>query len=85
MKNVLKLLPKSVLLSLGLIKVVSATDEAIQKKFFQGKICMISRKKLFLQSVSGVIENESKEQIGGFLGVLLGELGASLLDGWHGV
>ena len=46
---------------------------------------MISRKKLFLQSVSGVIENESKEQIGGFLGVLLGELGASLLDGWHGV
>ena len=39
----------------------------------------------WLKSVSGVIENESKEQIGEFLGVLLGELGASLLDGWHGV
>ena len=45
MKNVLKFLPKSALLSLGLIKAVSATDEAIQKKkIFQVKTCMISWK-----------------------------------------
>ena len=33
MKNVLKLLTKNVLMSLGLTEAVSATDAAIQKKF----------------------------------------------------
>ena len=34
---------------------------------------------LFLKDVSEKIKNEAKEQIGGFLGMLLGTLGAILL------
>ena len=34
---------------------------------------------LFIKSVSQSIKNEAKEQKGGFLGMLLGTLGASLL------
>ena len=34
---------------------------------------------LLIKSVSEAIKNEAKEQKGGFLGVLLGTLGASLL------
>ena len=35
---------------------------------------------LFLKGVSETIQNEAKEQKGGFLSVLLGTLGASLLE-----
>ena len=34
---------------------------------------------LLLKQVSDTIQNEAKEQTGGFLGMLLGSLGASLL------
>ena len=34
---------------------------------------------LLIRSVSEIIKNEAKEQKGGFLGMLLGNLGASLL------
>ena len=34
---------------------------------------------LLIECVSKTIQNESKEKIGGFLGMLLGTLGASLL------
>ena len=35
---------------------------------------------LFLKDVSEIIENEAKEQNGGFLGMLLGTLRASVLE-----
>ena len=34
---------------------------------------------LMLKGVSGIIQNEAKEQNGGFIGMLLGTLGTSLL------
>ena len=47
MKNVLKLLTKSVLISLGLTAEASATDAAIQKKIFGSSMTtlIISNKK----------------------------------------
>ena len=35
---------------------------------------------ILLQGITKKIENETKEQKGGFLGMLLGTLGASLLE-----
>ena len=37
---------------------------------------------VFLKGVTKTIENETKEQKGGFLSMLLGTLGASLLGNW---
>ena len=58
MKNVIKLLAKSVLLSLGLTAAASASSS---------------------KGVSETIQYEAKEQKGGFISILLGNLGASLL------
>ena len=80
MKNVLKLLAKSVLILLGLTAAASAADAAIQKKIFGSG--MTSNKQMndvmkivkspeeFGLMIKGIIEtikNEANEQKGGFL------------------
>ena len=40
---------------------------------------LLENSALLLKEVSETIQNEAKEQIGGFLSILLGTLGASLL------
>ena len=91
--NVLKPLAKSVLIPLGLTAAASAT--AIHKnKFGSGNTKLINSNEemndimkivksleescLLIKSVSEIIKNVAKEK-GGFLGILLGILGASLL------
>ena len=61
---------------------MSATDAAIQKKMYgSGIATCISLEEygILLKGTSKTIENENKEQRGGFLSMLLGTLGASLL------
>ena len=85
MKNALKPLAKSVLIPLGLTAVASATDAAIQKNIFgSGMTTLIisneemndivkivkSLKCLLIKVVSKIIQNEAKEQKGGFHGIL---------------
>ena len=96
MKNVFKLLAKSVLIPLRLIAEVSAIDTAVQKKIFgSGMAALIilneeiddimkivkslEESGLLIKGVSETIKNEAKEERGGFLSMLLGTLGASLL------
>ena len=83
MKNVLKPLAKSVLITLGLTASASATYAVIQKNIFGSGIMKIIKSLeesgLLIKGVSETIQNESKEQKGGFLSMLLGTLGASLL------
>ena len=64
-KNVIKPLAKSVLIPLGLTAAASAADAGIHG--------------LLLKGVTETIQNEVKEQKGGFLSMLLGTLGANLL------
>ena len=95
-KNVIKPLAKSVLISLGLTAAVSAVDAGIHKKILGSgnttlvildeemndiiKIVQaIEDSNILLKGVTKTIENETKEQKGGFLSMLLGTLGASLL------
>ena len=88
-------LAKNVLAPLGLTAAMSAIDGSIQKKIHGSGIKLIIEQKdmkdimkiiealensaIFLKGVSKTIENETKEQRGGFLSMLLGTLGASLL------
>ena len=88
-------LTKNVLAPLGLAAAMSAIDGSIQKKFHGSGVKLIIEKEdmndimkiikelensdILLKGVSKTIENEIKEQRGGFLGMLLGTLGASLL------
>ena len=44
------------------------------------KIKSLEESGLLIKGISETIKNEAKEQKGGFLGMLLGTLGASLLD-----
>ena len=95
MKNVIQPLAKSVLIPLGLTAAVSAADAGIHKKILGSghnttliilndemedilKIVK-SLEDSGIEGVSETIENEAKEQKGGFLSMLLGALGASLL------
>ena len=94
-KNVLKVLDKSVLIPLGLIAAASTTDPGMHKKIFGSlmktlivsneemedimKIWLIEESGLLIKDVSKTIENEAKEQKGRFLGMLLCTLGVSLL------
>ena len=87
-------LAKNVLAPLGLTAAMSAIDRSIQKIHGSG-IKLISEEEdmkdimkiiealensgILLKGVSKAIENETKEQRGGFLSMLLGTLGASLL------
>ena len=88
-------LAKNVLAPLGLTAAMSAIDGNIQKKIHGSGIKLIIEEEdlkniftiikelensdILLKGVSKAIENEIKEQKGGFLSMLLGTLGASLL------
>ena len=95
MKNVIKSLAKNVLIPSGLTAAVSAADAGIHKKVFGSgtTTLMITNDEmedikivkslvdsgLLLKGVSETIQSEAKEQKGGFLSMLLGTLGVSLL------
>ena len=88
-------LAKNVLAPLGLTAAMSAIDENIQKKIHESGVKLIIEQEdmkdimkiikalenssILLKGVSKTIKNETKEQRGGFLSMLLGTLGASLL------
>ena len=88
-------LAKNVLAPLGLTAAMSAIDSSIQKKIHGSGVKLIIEQEdmddimkiiealeksgILLKGVSKTIENETKEQRGGFLSMLLGTLGASLL------
>ena len=88
-------LAKNVLAPLGLTDAMSAIDGSIQKKIHGSGIKLIIEEEdmqdiikiikelensdILLKGVSKTIENEIKEQRGGFLSILLETLGASLL------
>ena len=87
-------LAKNVLAPLGLTAAMSATDGSIQKKIHGSGVKLIIEQDMndimkiiealensgiLLKGVTKTIENETKEQRGEFLGMLLGTLGASLL------
>ena len=86
---------KNVLAPLGLTAAMSATDGSIQKKIHGLGVKLIIEPEdmndimkiiealensgILLKGISKTIENETKEQRRGFLSMLLGTLGASLL------
>ena len=88
-------LAKNVLAPLGLTAAMSAIDGSIQKKIHGSGVKLIIEQEdmndimkiiealenpgILLKRVSKTIENETKEQRGEFLSMLLGTLGASLL------
>ena len=88
-------LAKNVLASLGLTTAMSAIDGSIQKKIHGSGVKLIIEQEdmndimkiikalensgILLKGVSKTIKNETKEQRGGFLSMLLGTLEASLL------
>ena len=88
-------LAKNVLAPLGLTAAMSAIDGTIQKEIHGSGVKLIIEQEdmndimkiiealensgILLKGVTKTIENETKEQRGGYLGMLLGTLGASLL------
>ena len=87
-------LAKNVIAPLGLTAAMSAIYGSIQKKVYGSGVKLIIEQEdmndmkiiealensgILLKGVSKAIENETKEQRRGFLGMLLGTLGASLL------
>ena len=88
-------LAKNVLAPLGLTAAMSAIDGSIQKKIHGSGVKLIIEQEdmndimkiiealensgILLKGVSKTIKNETKEQRGGLLSMLLGTLGASLL------
>ena len=88
-------LAKNVLIPLGLTAAMSAIDGSIQKKIHGSGVKLIIEQEdmndimkiidaleksgILLKEVTKTIENETEEQRGGFLSMLLGTLGASLL------
>ena len=87
-------LAKNVLAPLGLTAAMSAIDGSIQKKIHGSGVKLIIEQEdmhdmkiikalensgILLKRVRKTIKNETKEQRGGFLSMLLGTLGASLL------
>ena len=89
-------LAKNVLAPLGLTAAMSAIDGSIQKKIHGSGVKLIIEEEdmqdiikiikelensgILLKGVNKTIENEIKEQRGGFLSMFLGALGASLLS-----
>ena len=87
-------LAKNVLAPLGLTAAMSAIDGSIQKKIHGSGVKLIIEQEdmnaimkiikalensgILLKRLSKTIKNETKEQRGGFLSMLLGTLGASL-------
>ena len=93
-KNVIKPLAKRILIPLGLTATASAADAGIHKKILgsghnrhsssvlRNTTLIISDNEMedIIKIVKSLeVQNEVKEQKGGFLGMLLGTLGASLL------
>ena len=88
-------LAKNVLAPLGLTTAMSAIDGSIQKRIHGSGVKLIVEQEdmndiikiiealensgILLKGISKTIENETKEHRGGFLSMLLGTLGASLL------
>ena len=88
-------LAKNVLALLGLTAAMSAIDGSIKKRIHGSGVKLIIEQEdmnhiikvieapensgILLKGVSKTIENETKEQKGGFLSMLFGTLGASLL------
>ena len=88
-------LAKNVSAPLGLTAAMSAIDDSIQKKIHASGVKLIIEQEdrnnimkiiealensgILLKGISKTIENETKEQRAGFLSILLGTLGASLL------
>ena len=88
-------LAKNVLAPLSLTAAMSAIDGSIQKKIHGSGVKLIIKQEdmsdimkiiealensgILLKGISKTIENETKEQRGRFLSMLLGTLGASLL------
>ena len=88
-------LAKNVLAPLSLTAAMSAIDESIQKKIHGSGVKLIIEQEdmndiikiiealensgILLKGATKTIENETKEQRGGFLSMLLGTLGASML------
>ena len=88
-------LAKNVLTPLGSIAAMSAIDGSIQKKIHGSGVKLIIEQEdmndimkiikalekcgILLKGVSKTVKNETKEQRRGFLSMLLGTLGASLL------
>ena len=78
-------LAKNVLAPLGISAAMSAVDESIKKKMLGSGVTTLKivksleNSRLLLKGVSETIQHEAKEQRGGFLSMLLGTLGASLL------
>ena len=88
-------LAKNVLAPLGLTATMSAIDGSIQKKIHGSGVKLIIEQEdlndimkiiealeysdILLKGITKTIENETKEQRGGFLSMLLGTLAASLL------
>ena len=88
-------LAKNLLAPLGLTDATSAIDRSIQNKIHGSGVKLIIEQEdmndimkiiealensgILLKGVSKTIENETKEQRGGFLSMLPGTLGASLL------
>ena len=88
-------LAKNVLAPLGLAAAMSAIDGSIHKKIHGSGVKLIIEQEdmidimkiiealeksgILLKGATKTIENEAKEQRGGFLSMLLGTLGASLL------
>ena len=88
-------LAKTVLAPLGLTAAMSTIDGSIQKKIHGSGVKLIFEQEdmndimkiiealensgILLKGVAKTIENETKEQRGGFLSMLIGTLGASLL------
>ena len=88
-------LAKNVLAPSGLTAAMSAIDGSIQKKIHGSGVKLIIEQEdmndiikiiealensgILLKGVTKTIENETKEQRGGFLSMLLGTLGASLM------
>ena len=88
-------LAKNLLTPLGLTAAMSAIDGSIQKKIHGSGVKLIIEQEdmndiikiiealessgISLKGITNTIENETKEQRGGFLSMLLGILGASLL------
>ena len=88
-------LAKNVLAPLGSTAAMSAIDGSIQKKIYGSGVKLIIEQEdmsdiikiietlenssILLKGATKTIENETKEQRGGFLSMLFGSLGASLL------
>ena len=93
--KVVMLLAKNVLAPLGLTAAMSGIDGSIQKKIHGSGVKLIIEEEdmkdimkiiealensgILLKGVSKTIENETKRKRRGFLSMLLGTLGASLL------